>query len=382
MRAGPRRARGRDATPRAERTRPGRGGGRGVRRSGPRPRRSTPRGRRRPRRSGRAGAGGDRATRRRGEVGPPRFARSPDCPAARRDRPPRARPRHPALRDRPAVRRWGGRLRRSTRRGSRRPYSGVAPPLTRQRRRRPAGPGPRPSPLPPRIGVVGPLAGRRPRRRCRASGHRDPLAGPPSRLSTPELAERPLPVSLSLALRPMRCPECASPFPLDRQGQLRICPACRRAFLVTGRRLAPVSYDAELPPSAPGPDPRPRVEDPVRPRRPARRPGARLRRGGTRPVRRDGGGGGGGDGAGAARRPGLPSRRPKAREERHAGPARPPSRGLPDVRGGTGAGRIGLSRAPPRRGSRPRREAARIVRHASSSRRSGPGRWPVPPSAA
>ena len=67
-----------------------------------------------------------------------------------------------------------------------------------------------------------------------------------------ELAERPLPVSLSLALRPMRCPECASPFPLDRQGQLRICPACRRAFLVTGRRLAPVSYGAELPPSARG----------------------------------------------------------------------------------------------------------------------------------
>ncbi len=67
-----------------------------------------------------------------------------------------------------------------------------------------------------------------------------------------ELAERPLPVSPPLALRPMRCPECASPFPLDRQGQLRICPACRRAFLVTGRRLAAVPYEAELPPSARG----------------------------------------------------------------------------------------------------------------------------------
>lgn len=67
-----------------------------------------------------------------------------------------------------------------------------------------------------------------------------------------ELAERPLPVSPPLTLRPMRCPECASPFPLDRQGQLRICLACRRAFLVTGRRLVPVRYEAELPPSARG----------------------------------------------------------------------------------------------------------------------------------
>jgi DNA-directed RNA polymerase subunit RPC12/RpoP len=67
-----------------------------------------------------------------------------------------------------------------------------------------------------------------------------------------EIAHRPLPVSPPPALRPMRCPECASPFPLDRQGQLRICPACRRAFLIAGRRLLPVRYTAELPPSPRG----------------------------------------------------------------------------------------------------------------------------------
>lgn len=66
------------------------------------------------------------------------------------------------------------------------------------------------------------------------------------------IAERPLPVSPPPVLRPMRCPECASPLPLDREGQLRICPACRRAFLVAGRRLARVPYEAELPPSARG----------------------------------------------------------------------------------------------------------------------------------
>jgi DNA-directed RNA polymerase subunit RPC12/RpoP len=67
-----------------------------------------------------------------------------------------------------------------------------------------------------------------------------------------EIAERRLPDSPAPSLRPMRCPECASPFPLDRQGQLRICPACRRAFLVTGKRLLPVAYVAELPPTSRG----------------------------------------------------------------------------------------------------------------------------------
>jgi hypothetical protein len=67
-----------------------------------------------------------------------------------------------------------------------------------------------------------------------------------------EIAERRLPVAPAPALRPMRCPACASAFPLDRQGQLRICPACRRAYLVTGRRLLPVTYVAELPPTSRG----------------------------------------------------------------------------------------------------------------------------------
>lgn len=67
-----------------------------------------------------------------------------------------------------------------------------------------------------------------------------------------EIAERPLPASAPPALRPMRCPECASPFPLDREGQLRLCPSCGRAFLATGRRLARLSYRAELPASSRG----------------------------------------------------------------------------------------------------------------------------------
>ena len=67
-----------------------------------------------------------------------------------------------------------------------------------------------------------------------------------------EIADRRLPAAPAPSLRPMRCPECASAFPLDRQGQLRICPACRRAFLVTGRRLLPVAYLAELPPTPRG----------------------------------------------------------------------------------------------------------------------------------
>lgn len=66
------------------------------------------------------------------------------------------------------------------------------------------------------------------------------------------IAERRLPAAPPPALRPMRCPACASPFPLDREGQLRLCPACRRAYLVTGRRLLPVAYVAELPPSPRG----------------------------------------------------------------------------------------------------------------------------------
>lgn len=67
-----------------------------------------------------------------------------------------------------------------------------------------------------------------------------------------ELAYRDLPAAPPPALRPMRCPECASPFPLDREGQLRICPSCRRAWRVSGRRLLRAPYDAELPPSARG----------------------------------------------------------------------------------------------------------------------------------
>lgn len=67
-----------------------------------------------------------------------------------------------------------------------------------------------------------------------------------------EIADRPLPAAPPPALRPMRCPECASPFPLDREGQLRLCPACRRAFLAAGRRLVPVAYRAELPASPRG----------------------------------------------------------------------------------------------------------------------------------
>ena len=66
------------------------------------------------------------------------------------------------------------------------------------------------------------------------------------------LAPRALPAVPAPALRPMRCPACASPFPLDREGQLRVCPACRRAHLVTGRRLLPVAYETELPPSPRG----------------------------------------------------------------------------------------------------------------------------------
>lgn len=66
------------------------------------------------------------------------------------------------------------------------------------------------------------------------------------------LAPRPLPASALPALRPMRCPSCALPFPLDRVGQLRLCPACRRAHLVAGPRLLPVRYEAELPPSPRG----------------------------------------------------------------------------------------------------------------------------------
>ncbi len=67
-----------------------------------------------------------------------------------------------------------------------------------------------------------------------------------------EIVDRALPASSPPALRPMRCPACASDFPLDREGQLRICPGCRRAWLVTGRRLQPVAYHAELPPNPRG----------------------------------------------------------------------------------------------------------------------------------
>lgn len=67
-----------------------------------------------------------------------------------------------------------------------------------------------------------------------------------------ELAERPLPGAEPAALRPMRCPACASPYPLDREGQLRICPSCRRAHLVAGRRLVPLRYEAERPASPRG----------------------------------------------------------------------------------------------------------------------------------
>jgi hypothetical protein len=67
-----------------------------------------------------------------------------------------------------------------------------------------------------------------------------------------EIAERPLEDAGGPLLRPMRCPACASPCPLDREGQLRICPSCRRAWLVAGHRLPLVSYSAELPPSPRG----------------------------------------------------------------------------------------------------------------------------------
>lgn len=67
-----------------------------------------------------------------------------------------------------------------------------------------------------------------------------------------EIAERPLADARGPLLRPMRCPACASPCPLDREGQLRLCPSCRRAWLVAGRRLPLVPYSAELPPSPRG----------------------------------------------------------------------------------------------------------------------------------
>ncbi len=67
-----------------------------------------------------------------------------------------------------------------------------------------------------------------------------------------EVRERPLPPAPPPLLRPMRCPACASPYPLDREGQLRVCPSCRRAHLVAGRRLLPLPYLAELPPTPRG----------------------------------------------------------------------------------------------------------------------------------
>jgi hypothetical protein len=48
-----------------------------------------------------------------------------------------------------------------------------------------------------------------------------------------------------VAFRPMRCPVCASRLALAERGELRFCPACRRALEVTGERLTPVSYRAE-----------------------------------------------------------------------------------------------------------------------------------------
>jgi len=78
------------------------------------------------------------------------------------------------------------------------------------------------------------------------------LSGAAANALRDEIRERPLPPAPPSLLRPMRCPACASPYPLDREGQLRVCPSCRRAHLVAGRRLLPLPYLAELPPSPRG----------------------------------------------------------------------------------------------------------------------------------
>lgn len=51
-----------------------------------------------------------------------------------------------------------------------------------------------------------------------------------------------------LGLRPMRCPDCAGPLPLDRRGEIRFCTTCGRAIRVIGDRLETVPHLLEPPP--------------------------------------------------------------------------------------------------------------------------------------
>lgn len=55
----------------------------------------------------------------------------------------------------------------------------------------------------------------------------------------------------SVVFRPMRCPDCASAFPLDEPGQVRFCPGCSRAWRVVEGRLERFPYRVERPPSGP-----------------------------------------------------------------------------------------------------------------------------------
>jgi hypothetical protein len=48
--------------------------------------------------------------------------------------------------------------------------------------------------------------------------------------------------SSRLTLRPMRCPVCAGPLPLQRAEEVRFCRTCGRAFSVVGSDLVPVAY--------------------------------------------------------------------------------------------------------------------------------------------
>lgn len=47
------------------------------------------------------------------------------------------------------------------------------------------------------------------------------------------------------ALRPMRCPECAAAFPLERSGEIRFCGGCGKAYRLDGGKLTAARYATE-----------------------------------------------------------------------------------------------------------------------------------------
>ncbi len=293
----------------------------------------------------------------------------------------------------PAVRRrrvrLGGR-REAPRDGAHRRRAAARP----SRRRIPARPGSRPPPVPPRLGVVGPLARRRPRRRRRAPGHRAPLAGRPR--GSPVGARRPGPARRAAARPPAHAlPRVRVPLPPRSRGPASDLPGLPpRAGSCPAGASFEFPYDAELPPSARGRVLVPAwrisfvLEDPRDGRELASVAAVRSRCGEAGPT-----------GVDEVAPLDVPAFLPADRgRERHGTQALPslPAAAVPDVRG-PGPHGGGLSRAPARRGHRPHRgghpRAARPPRGAppgdrracrrrpaegTSLRRAPPGRTAAP----